>query len=287
RKKKRKEIDVISSKRKQLEADSTNSVAVANSSQTDTDHMDFEQDSDCSEDLPQDLLHEDNVQSDQDIDNIDEFNNVDGLLYNLDEIQELVSNRFQDAEKSNEPVKINFEIELDSALIESIFPEFGLETQDFETIKESFHQLVNVVVLPLEYGSGYYWNVPKMYPNKRKNKFAGCVTAYLECAQRNDRKWQRSEEQPVKRKSEARVSIERYDCFGKIKLTIDPQQRRIIVQGSHQLAHLHPEYRKVEFPVAAKLWIRSNIEYNIQNSELYRRLQHENLIDAQIHTKEQ
>ncbi|CAG8648835.1 7462_t:CDS:2, partial [Cetraspora pellucida] len=217
------EIDVISSKRKQLEADSTNSVAVANSSQTDTDHMDFEQDSNCSEDLPQKLLHEDNVQSDQDIDNIDEFNNVDGLLYNLDKIQELVSNRFQDAEKSNEPVKINFEIELDSAFIESIFPEFGLETQDFETIKESFHQLVNVVVLSLEYGSGCYWNVPKI-------------------------KWQRSEEQSVKRKSEAHVSIERYDCFGKIKLTIDLQQRCIIVQGSHQLAHLHPEYRKVEFP---------------------------------------
>ncbi|CAG8786785.1 877_t:CDS:2, partial [Cetraspora pellucida] len=136
--------------------------------------MDFEQDSDFSEDLPQDLLHEDNVQSDQDIDNIDEFNNIDGLLYNLDEIQELVSNHFQDAEKLNEPVKINFEIELDSALIESIFPEFILETQDFETIKESFYQL-----------------------------------------------------------------------------------------------------------------IQSNIEYNIQNSELYRHLQHENLIDMQIYTKEQ
>ncbi|CAG8833903.1 22781_t:CDS:2, partial [Racocetra persica] len=130
--------------------------------------------------------------------NVDEFINNDGLLYNLDEVEELISNRFQDAEKSNKSVKVFFEIELDSDLIESIFPESWLDIHDFKTIKGSFHQLIRVVVLLLEYGSCYYWNISKIYPNKRMNKFTGCVTTYLECAQCNNRDWQRSNNQPIK-----------------------------------------------------------------------------------------
>ncbi|CAG8718952.1 3672_t:CDS:2, partial [Racocetra fulgida] len=236
---------VISSKRKQLKANSiaaTNSVAATNSNQSDLYNMDLDHDSDSFEDLPLDFLHEDNVQIDQNIENVDEFINNDGLLYNLDEVEELISIDFKMLKN-----------QMNSDLIESIFPESWLDTHDFETIKGSFHQLISVVVLPLEYRSCYYWNVSKIYPNKRMNKFTGCVTAYLECAQHDDRDWQRSNNQPIKRVSEARAPIERYSCFGKIKLTIDPQKRCIIVQGSHQLAHKHPEYRKVEFPVAAKL----------------------------------
>ena len=41
------------------------------------------------------------------------------------------------------------------------------------------------------------------------------------------------------------------------------------------------------FPIAAKQWIQNNVEYHLQNSELYKRLQFHNLIDAKIHTKEQ
>ena len=75
--------------------------------------------------------------------------------------------------------------------------------------------------------------------------------------------------------------------MGNIVLTIDSQQQCILVQGSHQQAHEHPQYRKVAFPEVAKQWIQKNIKYHLHNPELYRRLQHHKLIDAQVHTKEQ
>ncbi|CAB5356877.1 unnamed protein product [Rhizophagus irregularis] len=207
----------------------------------------------------------DNITQDQHNDNVDECNDeMDGLLYGLSEIQEIISKRFQDAENLNEPVKLTFEMELDSRLVECTFPEFQPDISDIKAIKENFHQLANILILPLEYGSG-------------------CATIYLG----EDRQWQRPENLPVKRRSEARAPINRYSCMGNIVLTIDPQQQHILVQGSHQQAHKHPQYRKVAFPEAAKQWIQNNIKYNLRNPELYKRLQYHELIDAQIHTKEQ
>ena len=98
----------------------------------------------------------------------------------------------------NEPVKLTFEIELDSKLVECTFPEFQPDTIcDLKAIKENFHQLANIPILPLEYGSGYYWEVREIHLITKK-KFTGCVMAYLGCTQQEDRKWKRPENLPVK-----------------------------------------------------------------------------------------
>lgn len=117
------------------------------------------------------------------------------VLYTLDEVQELVTKYFQDAECLNEPVKLIFEIELDSNLIKSVFSDqykFWLNTNthdDMVTIKRNFHQLANILLLPLELGSSYYWEIRNVHFNIKKEKLTGCATIYLGCAQHEDRKW--------------------------------------------------------------------------------------------------
>ncbi|GET62608.1 hypothetical protein RIR_jg23039.t1 [Rhizophagus irregularis DAOM 181602=DAOM 197198] len=143
------------------------------------------------------------------------------------QVQEIIFKRFQDAEDLNEPVILAFEIELDSRLVECIFPEFQPYVYDLENIKKNFRQLINIFILLIEDGSGYYLEVWDIYIhlNTRKNIFTGCATVYLGCTQQEDRRWHRPENLPVKRRSEAR----RYACMGNIILTIDPQQQRILV----------------------------------------------------------
>ncbi|CAB5305488.1 unnamed protein product [Rhizophagus irregularis] len=279
RKNTRKEIDPISRKKLKLEDGLIVNTPVPHQTNIDSSRIPFTHLTN---------LELDNITQDQHNDNIDECNDeMDGLLYGLSEIQEIISKRFQDAENLNEPVKLTFEIELDSRLVECTFPEFQPDISDIKAIKENFHQLANILILPLEYGSGYYWEIRKIHLITNKKKFTGCAMIYLGCTQREDRQWQRPENLPVKRRSEAHAPINRYSCMGNIVLTIDPQQQHILVQGSHQQAHEHPQYRKVAFPEAAKQWIQNNIKYNLRNPELYKRLQYHELIDAQIHTKEQ
>ncbi|PKY54194.1 hypothetical protein RhiirA4_472863 [Rhizophagus irregularis] len=162
--------------------------------------------------------------------------------------------------------------ELDSRLVESIFPEFQPNTCNLTTIKENFHQLVNILTLPIEYGSGYYWEIRQMHLVTRKKEFTGCAMVYLGCIQREDRKWKRPQNTPVKRRSEAHAAINRYDCMEIF---------------SHQQTHEHPQYRKGVFLEVAKHWIQKNVKYNLQNPELYKHLQYHKLINAQIHAKEQ
>ncbi|CAB4467142.1 unnamed protein product [Rhizophagus irregularis] len=202
RKNTRKEIDPISRKKLKLEDGLIVNTPVPHQTNIDSSQIPFTHLTN---------LELDNITQDQHNDNVDECNDeMDGLLYGLSEIQEIISKRFQDAENLNEPVKLTFEIELNSRLVECTFPEFQPDISDIKAIKENFHQLANILILPLEYGS-----------------------------------------------------------------------------GSHQQAHEHPQYRKVAFPEAAKQWIQNNIKYNLRNPELYKRLQYHELIDAQIHTKEQ
>ncbi|CAG8712764.1 15844_t:CDS:2, partial [Rhizophagus irregularis] len=92
---------------------------------------------------------------------------TDGLLYGLEEVQEIISKRFQDAEDLNEPVILAFEIELDLRLVECIFPEFQPNVRD-------------------------------IHLNTRKKIFTGCATAYLGCTQREDRRYHRPKNLPVK-----------------------------------------------------------------------------------------
>ncbi|CAG8541272.1 23481_t:CDS:2 [Dentiscutata erythropus] len=283
----RKRVDQLTRKKTKLEAslnmpmpsvNTTVTQTINNSSRSLSDLVGLELD----DDIPQEL-------SSESLEKVNENDNINGLLYTLDEVQELVAKQFRDLEDSDEPVKLIFEIELDSRLVENIFlnRESQFDAQDLKAIRESFHQLANVLLLLFEYGSGYYWEVRKIYLNTSKKELAGCATVYLGCTQREDRQWQRPENTPVKRKSEIRPQINRYACMGNMIFTIDPQKQRAIVQCSHQLAHEHPQYRQVEFPAAAKEWIRDNIKYNLQSSKLYELLQQHKLINVNIHTKEQ
>jgi hypothetical protein len=99
----------------------------------------------------------------------------------LEKIQDIISKRFQDAEDLNESLIFAFEIELDSRLVECIFPEFQPNVCDLGKIKKNFHQLVNIFILPLGDGSGYYWEVWDIHLNTGKKMFMGCATAYLRC----------------------------------------------------------------------------------------------------------
>ncbi|CAG8812934.1 3744_t:CDS:1, partial [Racocetra fulgida] len=116
---------------------------------------------------------------------------------------------FQNAESSEEPVKFVFKIELDSGLLNAVKLGQDLETNllNLEKIKSSFAQLTKILTLPLESGSGYYWRGLNLYLNQKKKEFIGCATAYLQCASREDRKWQRPDNQDIKRRSEARAAI--------------------------------------------------------------------------------
>ncbi|GET03347.1 hypothetical protein GLOIN_2v1847703 [Rhizophagus clarus] len=231
RKNTRKEIDSISRKKIKLEANLNTPVQNISAilSQTNKINMNLELGDNSSE------KHKfcNITEEEYDNDNVNEYNDdADGLLYSLSEVQEIISKQFQRAEELNEPAKLAFEIKLDSRLVECIFPEYQPDICDLETINKNFQQLVNVLILPLEYGSGYYWEMRQIHLITRK-------------------------------------------------------KQRVLVQGSHEQANEHPQYRKVVFLAAAKQWIQDNVKFHLHNSEVYKRLQLHKLIDAQIHTKEQ
>ncbi|PKK72621.1 hypothetical protein RhiirC2_776979, partial [Rhizophagus irregularis] len=145
RKNTRKEIDPISRKKLKLEDGLIVNTPVPHQTNIDSSRIPFTHLTN---------LELDNITQDQHNDNVDECNDeMDGLLYGLSEIQEIISKRFQDAENLNEPVKLTFEIELDSRLVECTFPEFQPDISDIKAIKKNFHQLANILILPLEYGS--------------------------------------------------------------------------------------------------------------------------------------
>ncbi|CAG8810781.1 8143_t:CDS:2 [Gigaspora margarita] len=109
-----------------------------------------------------DLELDDNISQElflESLEKINENDNTNGLLYILDKVQELVAKQFQDLEELDELVKLIFKIELDSRIVESVFlnQKFQSDTQDLKAIKESFHQLTNILLLPFEYRSNYYW----------------------------------------------------------------------------------------------------------------------------------
>ncbi|GBC09042.1 hypothetical protein RclHR1_08580001 [Rhizophagus clarus] len=189
------------------------------------------------------------TEEEYDNDNVNEYNDdADGLLYSLSEVQEIISKQFQRAEELNEPAKLAFEIKLDSRLVECIFPEYQPDICDLETINKNFQQLVNVLILPLEYGSGYYWEMRQIHLITRK-----------------------------------KVMLQ-HTLDVRNKKTESGKDQRIC---SHEQANEHPQYRKVVFLAAAKQWIQDNVKFHLHNSEVYKRLQLHKLIDAQIHTKEQ
>jgi hypothetical protein len=234
----------------------------------------------------QEETHDENIVTENDDQN-DGGSKV--LMYGLDEIHELTAKVFEEAETSDEPVKFTYEIELDQDLLVAVsLDQLNLmDDCNLKVTETRFRQLANTFIVPFESGSGYYWELRKIYLNTKKKTFTGSVTVYLGCTMRDDRTSQRSDSQPPKRKSEARMPIERYKCAGNIKLTIVPEQRYALVQGYHHLAHDKPTYRQIEFPANAKECIKENFSLSLGSTEMHRRLSENRLINPEIHTIEQ
>ncbi|CAG8603886.1 5902_t:CDS:2, partial [Racocetra persica] len=208
---------------------------------------------------------------------------------NMDLFSEITSKIFEEKETLNEAVNFAYEIEIDQDLLvtASLTQSDLVHNNDLKTIEDNFRKLAHMLIVPLELGSGYYWEVRNIHLNTWKKSFSGSATIYLGYTMREDRAWKRSDNQPPQRISEIRAPIERYNCVGNIKLTIIPKEQYILVKGHHNMAHKKPTYRQVKFPVEAKEWIRNNILFNIRCTEMHRRLHISNLINPEIHTLEQ
>ncbi|CAG8713106.1 693_t:CDS:2, partial [Cetraspora pellucida] len=181
-------------------------------------------------------------------------NNSKILLYDLDEVCEITSKIFEDAKESNKLVKFIFEVELDEDLINTITltQQDLVNTNDLKIIKGRFNQLAKILIIPLDSGSGYYWEIRKIWLKSHKKKFIGSATVYLSCTMQDDRAWIKPNNQIPKQHSEVRVPINRYNCAEKIKLTIVLDNKYVLVQENHKIAHENPIYRQVVFPISAK-----------------------------------
>jgi hypothetical protein len=217
--------------------------------------------------------------------NIQIENNPYVLLYELNEVSNVISRVFEQATAFDELVNHTFEIELDTELME--MASVIQLTDDQKVLKDKFRELSKYLIWPIESGSGYYWETRNIRLCTRHKRLTHSAIIYLGCTMREDRAWQRPGDQPVKRRSEARAPISRYSCAGNIKLFIDISEKRATVNIHHQVQHERPTYRQVAFPPEAKEWIRTNIGNDLRNIEVYRTLCRERLINPEIHTKEQ
>ncbi|CAG8780992.1 7242_t:CDS:2, partial [Cetraspora pellucida] len=103
--------------------------------------------------------NEDSNQEDKDSDNFK------ALLYGLNKIYEITSKIFEDAKESNELVKFIFEVELDEDLINTVAltQQDLVNINDLKIVKERFNQLAKILAIPLDSGSGYYWEIRKTW----------------------------------------------------------------------------------------------------------------------------
>jgi len=122
----------------------------------------------------------------------------ESLLFKLDEVHQIVSKEFEEEKISNEPVKFSFEIEMDPALSEILLLD-QQSTTDLRSFEKHFQEVANILIVPIESGSGYHWETCKIYLNTKKKELIGHAVVYLGCAQRSDWAFQRSENQEVRR----------------------------------------------------------------------------------------
>ncbi|CAG8554401.1 15359_t:CDS:2 [Cetraspora pellucida] len=171
-------------------------------------------------------IEEHNIPGDENDDN----NNSKALSYCMDE----------NAESSEESTKFALEIKLDSKLLNSVELDQNIETDllDLNKIKNSFIQLVKTLILSLETGSRYYWNITT---EEGKDQ--------------------------ITRRSKSKIII-----------NMNVQLQCASVQCKHLCAHEQPSYWQIEFPEKAKKWIQENYYYHLRSSELYLYLMDNNLI---------
>jgi hypothetical protein len=217
-------------------------------------------------------------QPQDDNNDLEEINdNEDEVLYELVELEELVTRYFSNVEEN----EVNFSgtFEFENELIE----DFQVLNNDHDnTVEDRIHDIIYHFLLPIEAGSLYYWEIRKIYFHKKKTEQA---TVYLGCTQRIDRKTTQPDNRPVKRISEARLPIDRYECEGKIIINVDINMRQAKVTIQHLMTHEYPTYRENKLPEKAIAWISENLK--LRKVEVYKSLCENQLIDSRVHTYRQ
>jgi hypothetical protein len=205
------------------------------------------------------------------------------LIYELGDLEELVAVHFQEEEgEEHSHVQFSVTIELSDELVE-----MSLHEIDQNNISQNtFHRIVNTLVILIEAGSKYYWELNKLYINTKDDQSCGCASAYLFCSQRIERQHKHPCDQPVQRISEVRPAIERFPCNGKIKININIPLKRVKLTFNH-LYHQQPTYRETRLPQVAINWIKTNLNHNLRKVEFHKRLSEEKLIDPTKHTYHQ
>lgn len=208
--------------------------------------------------------------------NIDDENEVS---YDLVDLEDLISNCFANVEE-NEQVRFSGTFRFDDDL-------FSISYDNQEIDEENkYHNLVRSFLPTIEAGSRYYWEIRKIYLHKKNNQYTGEATAYLGCAQREDRKYTRPDDHPSKRISEARSAIERYPCGGSITINVNVNKCQATIDIQH-LIHDYPTYRENNLPQNAIAWISRNVNRGFRKIEFYKRLRDEKLINPNVHTYQQ
>jgi len=202
------------------------------------------------------------------------------LIYELGDLEELVAVHFQQEEgEEDNHVQFSVLIELSDELVEMPLHEIDQNNINQDT----FHRIVNTLVVLIEAGSKYYWELNKLYIN---TKAYGCASAYLSCSQRIERQHKRLCDQPVQRISEVRPAVERFSCNGKININLNIPSRQVKLKFDH-LYHQQPTYRENRLPQVAINWIKTNLNHNLRKVEFHKRLSEEKLIDPTKHTYHQ
>ncbi|CAG8527683.1 3813_t:CDS:2 [Racocetra fulgida] len=205
----------------------------------------------------------------------------DGAWFNLKDLENLVSNCFENTDE-NDQVNFSGTFKFDDELIDY------LSSKNQESDEEKiYHNIAEFLLLPIESGSHYYWELRKIYVHKKNNQLVGEATVHLGCVQREDLKRSRPDSKIVKKIVEARAPIERYSCGESIKLNIDINKCQTKISIEHLITHSYPTHRENNLPQDAIAWISRNTNRSHKKIDLYRMLGAEGLIDPNIHTYQQ
>ncbi|CAG8596804.1 3944_t:CDS:1, partial [Cetraspora pellucida] len=202
---------------------------------------------------------------DSDLDEI--IKDDDSVLYDLDELEKLVSTHFANTEDNKVDFSKTFEFE--NELIDNS----ELLNIDQEA---KARKVANFFLLPLEAGSHYYWEIRKVYIHKNNLERA---SVYLGCTQKEDRQYKNSPDQLPKRISEIKPPIIRFACERKITININFNLHQAKVDIQHLIPHEQLTHRKNRLPESAIAWISKHINLNLKKTEIHKRLCEKGLID--------
>ncbi|CAG8474476.1 11323_t:CDS:2 [Cetraspora pellucida] len=181
-------------------------------------------------------------------------NDEDETWFSLMDMENLIANCFESPEESG-CVYFSGILKFGDDFINNILNE------NQENDKErTYHNIATSLLLIIEAGSHYYWEIKKIYSHKKKDQLTG--------------------EAVVK----ASPPIDRYLCGGNGKINIDINKNQATIKIEHLIAHAYPTYRENNLSPNAISWISRNINKNLQKIEFYKRLsrnflEQNNLVD--------